>query len=200
MDGARTVQRDWRKSARAGSLVDMSERVRLDDNLSCEVRLEEYCDIKRLLDEFGEAAYPAVKTYYSACGFEAGYDLLLALLKEGRLSREKIRQNPPESLRFLLQEFFTRRGGNQPILEREGTTVTLKTENTVFCPSPIAQKESGVPHKDVCHIHKRAFVEGLSRVLEAFIPGVQIQYVNVSSRSIEPGADCVEAFHVQTPW
>ena len=200
MDEARAGQRDWRKETGRGSLLPMSERVRLDDNLSCEVRLEEYCDIKRLLDEFGEAAYPAVKTYYGACGFETGYDLLLALLKEGKLSREKIRQDPSESLLLLLQEFFARRGGNQPIIERQGPTVTLKTENAVFCPSPVAQKESGVPHKDVCHIHKRAFVEGLSRVLEAFIPGVQIQYVNASSRSIEPGADCVEAFHVQTPW
>jgi hypothetical protein len=141
----------------------MSERVRLDDNRSREVRLEEYRDVKRL-------------------------------------SRTTIQQDPPGSLLVLLREFFTRRGGNQPILERDGTTVTLKTENAVFCPSPMAQKQSGVSHKDVCNIHKRAFVEGMTRVFEAFIPGLQVQYVNLSSRSIDPRADCVETFHVLSPW
>ena len=57
-----------------------------------------------------------------------------------------------------------------------------------------------MPHKVVCRIQKRAFVEGLSCVLEAFIPVIQIQYANVSFRSIDPEAACVEAFHVQTPW
>ena len=111
-----------------------------------------------------------------------------------------IQEDPPESLLLLLQEAFERRGGNQPIITREGTTVTLKTENAAFCPSPIAQKQSGVSHKAVCSIHKRAFVEGLVRVLEPFVPGLRIQYVNVSSRTLDPRADCAEAYHVVSPW
>jgi len=180
--------------------VSMSERVRTDDNLSCEVRLEEYCDIKRLIDEFGDAAYPAVRHYYNACGFESGYDLLLSLIREGTLSCAAIRKDPTESLLALFTTFFTRRGGNQPILSREGETVLLKTENAVFCPSPIAQQKSGVQHRDICTIHKRAFVEGLAQVIEAFVPGVQVHYTNASSRTLDPQADCIEAFHVLFPW
>ncbi|RLE34127.1 hypothetical protein DRJ24_04370 [Candidatus Acetothermia bacterium] len=177
----------------------MSERVRNDDNLSCEVRLEEYLDIKRLIDEFGEPAYRAVRDYYRACGYEAGYDLTLALIKEGKLSKDRISSDPAGSLLLLMEEFFARRGGNQPILAHKGDDVTLTTKNSVFCPSPIAQRESGVQHKDVCNIHKRAFMEGFSRVLEEFVPGIQVQYTNVTSRSIDPEADCVELFRVHSP-
>lgn len=178
----------------------MNERVRTDDNLSCEVRLEEYQDIKCLIDEFGEAAYPAVRRYYFACGFESGYDLLLSLVKRHRLSREAIRTDPAGSLLVLLEAFFSQRGGNQPIFEREGEAVMFKTANQVFCPSPIAQQQSGVQHKDVCAIHKRAFMEGVARTMEAFIPGLEIHYANLSSRSLDPHADCVEAFHIVSPW
>ena len=54
-----------------------------DDNQSCEVRLEEYLDIKRMIDQFGKTAYRAVRDYYRSCGYEAGYDLALSLIKEG---------------------------------------------------------------------------------------------------------------------
>jgi len=178
----------------------MSERVRSDDNTSCEVRIEEYRQIKRLVDEFGDAAYPAVHRYHAACGYEAGVDLLLDLLDEGRLSRAAIRRDPAGSLLILFQAFFRRRGGNQPQLDREGDTVLLKTANAVFCPSPTAQEASGVPHRDVCAIHKRAFVEGMAQTLAALVPGVEIHYANRSSRTIDPSADCVEAFHIITPW
>jgi len=178
----------------------MSERVRNDDNLSCEVRVEEYLDIKAMIDEFGDAAYPAVRKYYLSCGYESGYDLLLALLKEKAISREGILNNPPGSLLLLLQEFFTRRGGNQPIFERDGDTVSFKTERSVYCPSPVAQKQTGVQHRDVCAIHKRAFMEGVAKVLEEFVPGIEVQYTNVSSRTTDPQADCAEAFHVVSPW
>ncbi len=177
----------------------MNERVRTDDNLSCEVRLEEYQDIKRLIDEFGEAAYAAVRRYYFACGFESGYDLFLSLIKEGRLSRQVLRTDPSGSLLMLLKTFFARRGGNQPIFQQEGETVSFKTENQVFCPSPVAQKQSGVQHRDVCAIHKRAFMEGVAKTIEAFIPGLEIQYANLSSRSLDPEADCIEAFHIVSP-
>jgi len=177
----------------------VSERVRNDDNLSCEVRLEEYLDIKRLIDEFGEPAYCAVRAYYRACGYEAGYDLALVLIKEGKLSKDRISSDPTGSLLLLMEEFFARRGGNQPILAREGDDVTLTTKNNVFCPSPIAQRESGVQHKDVCNIHKRAFMDGFSQVLEDFVPGIQVQYTNVTSRSIDPEANCVELFRVLSP-
>ena len=110
----------------------MSERVRNDDNLSCEVRLEEYLDIKRLIDEFGEPAYRAVRDYYRACGYEAGYDLTLALIKEGKLSKDRISSDPAGSLLLLMEEFFARRGGNQPILAHKGDDVTLTTKNSVF--------------------------------------------------------------------
>jgi len=150
----------------------MSERVRNDDNLSCEVRIEEYLDIKRLIDEFGERAYRAVRDYYRSCGYEAGYDLALLLIKEGKLSRKKIEADPAGSLLLLMQEFFSRRGGNRPILARNGDDVTLTTKNNVFCPSPLAQRESGVQHKDVCNIHKRAFMDGFSKILEALAPTV----------------------------
>jgi len=104
----------------------MSERVRTDDNLNCEVRLEEYYDIKRLIDEFGDAAYPAVRHYYNACGFESGYDLLLSLIKEGTLSYAAIRKDPTESLLALFMTFFARRGGNQPILPVRGRPSFLR--------------------------------------------------------------------------
>lgn len=178
----------------------MSERVRNDDNLSCEVRVEEYLDIKAMIDEFGDAAYPAVRKYYFSCGYESGYDLLLAMIKERVISREGILQDPPGKLLLLLEQFFTRRGGNQPIFERNGDTVYFKTENNVYCPSPVAQRQTGVQHCDVCAIHKRAFMEGVAKVLEEFVPGIEIQYTNVSSRTIDPQADCVEAFHVVSPW
>ena len=178
----------------------MSKRVHSDDNLSCEVRVEEYLDIKAMIDEFGQPAYPAVRKYYFSCGYESGYDLLLALLKEGAISRERIVEDPPRSLLLLLQEFFTRRGGNQPVFERDNNTVYFKTESNVYCPSPIAQKQTGVQHRDVCAIHKRAFMEGVAKVLEEFVPGVEIQYSNMSSRTTDPQADCVEAFHVVYPW
>ena len=51
-----------------------------------------------------------------------------------------------------------------------------------------------------CTIHKRAFVEGLAQVIEAFVPGVQVHYTNASSRTLDPQADCIEAFHVVFPW
>lgn len=178
----------------------MSERVRTDDNTSCEVRVEEYRRIKRLIDEFGDAAYPAVHRYHAACGYEAGVDLLFDLLREGRLSRERIRRDPAESLLLLFEVFFRRRGGNQPDLSREGNVVFLKTARSVYCPSPRAQAESGVPHRDVCGIHKRAFVEGMAQVLAAFVPGVEIHYANRSSRTLDPTADCVETFSVLSPW
>jgi len=178
----------------------MSERVRNDDNLSCEVRVEEYLDIKAMIDEFGDAAYPAVRKYYSSCGYESGYDLLLALLKEKAISREGIINDPPGSLLLLLQEFFTHRGGNRPIFERDGDTVSFKTERSVYCPSPVAQKQTGVQHRDVCAIHKRAFMEGVAKVLEEFVPGIEVQYTNVSSRTTDPQAGCVEGFHVVSPW
>jgi len=178
----------------------MNERVRKDDNLSCEVRVEEYLDIKAMIDEFGDAAYPAVRKYYFSCGYESGYDLLLAMLREEIISRARIVEDPPGSLLQLLQQFFTRRGGNQPIFERKGDTVYFKTENNVYCPSPVAQRQTGVQHCDVCAIHKRAFMEGVAKVPEEFVPGIEIQYTNVSSRTIDPQADCVEAFHVVSPW
>jgi len=178
----------------------MSERVRNDDNLSCEVRVEEYLDIKAMIDEFGQAAYPAVRKYYFSCGYESGYDLLLTLLKEKAISKDATVGDPPGSLFYFLQEFFTRRGGNQPVFERDSNTVYFKTASNVYCPSPAAQKQTGVQHRDVCAIHKRAFMEGVARVLEEFIPGIEIQYSNISSRTIDPQADCVEAFHVVSPW
>jgi len=178
----------------------MSERVRTDDNTSCDVRIEEYRDIKRLIDEFGDAAYPAVHHYHEACGYEAGVDLLLDLVREKALSRESIRTDPAESLLVLFRTFFRRRGGNQPDLDRAGNVVRLKTANSVFCPSPTAQVKSGVPHRDVCAIHKRAFVEGMAQAIAAVVPGIEIHYANHSSRTLDPTADCVEAFHIVTPW
>lgn len=170
-----------------------------DDNQSCEVRLEEYLDIKRMIDQFGKTAYRAVRDYYRSCGYEAGYDLALSLIKEGKLTKEMIEADPAGSLLLLMEEFFSRRGGNRPILARNGDEVTLTTRNAAFCPSPIAQRESGVQHKDICNIHKRAFMDGFSRIIEALSPTVQIQYTNASSRSIDPDADCIELFRVLTP-
>jgi hypothetical protein len=89
------------------------------------------------------------------------------------------------------------------IRERTLSCATIRknpTENAVFWPSPIAQQESGVQHKDICTIHKRAFVEGMAQVIEAFVPGVQVHYTNASSRTLDPQADCIEAFHVVFPW
>jgi|AntAceMinimDraft_17_1070374.scaffolds.fasta_scaffold25413_2 hypothetical protein len=178
----------------------MNERVRNDDNLSCEVRVEEYLDIKAMIDEFGDVAYPAVLKYYLSCGYESRYDLLVTLLKEEAVSREAIVQDPSGSLLLLLQEFFTKRSGNQPVFSRNGDTVSFKTESNLYCPSPVAQNQTGVQHRDVCAIHKRAFMEGVAKVLQEFVPGIEIQYSNVSSRTIDPQADCVEAFHVVCPW
>jgi len=54
-----------------------------------------------------------------------------------------------------------------PVFERNGgDTVYFKTERNVYCPSPVAQKQAGVQHRDVCAIHKRAFMEGVAKVLE----------------------------------
>ena len=177
----------------------MSERVHNDDNLRCEVRVEEHLDIKAMIDEFGDAAYPAVHKNYFSCGYESRYDFLLALFKEQAISREGIVQDPPGKL-LLLQEFFIRRGGNQPVFKQDGDTVCFKTESNVYCPLPVAQKHTGVQHRDVCVIHKCALMEGVAKVPEEFVPGIEIQYSNVSSRTIDPQADCVEAFHVVSPW
>jgi hypothetical protein len=114
----------------------MSERVHSDDNLSCEVRVEEYLDIKAMIDEFGDVAYPAVHKYYFSCGYESGYELLLALLKEGAISREAIVQDPPGSLLLLLQEFFTRRGGESTDLRKRQRHCLFQDREQCLLPFP----------------------------------------------------------------
>jgi hypothetical protein len=178
----------------------MSEHVKSDQNLSLKQRVEEFEGIRALVDEFGEIAYDATERYYLSAGYEVGYDLILAMVREGSLSKGRIRAEPVDTVLRILTRFFEERGGNQPEFTVEGDTVHLTTRRSTWCPAPQAIRAAGLEHSDVCFVHKRAFAEGIATAVSGFVPGLKIQVWNVSSRNAPEPGDCTEAYKVVPAW
>jgi hypothetical protein len=170
----------------------MTEQVKIDQNLSLKERVAEFEGIKALVEEFGEIAYDATERYYLSAGYEVGYDLILEMVKEGSLSREKIHAEPVDTVLRILIRFFEERGGNQPEFTVEGDTIHLTTKRSTWCPAPQAIRTVGVEHTDLCFVHKR--------VISALVPGLKIQAWNVSSRNAPDKGDCTEAYKVIPAW
>lgn len=178
----------------------MSRQVKIDKNLSLKERVEEFEGIRALVDEFGEIAYDATDRYYLSAGYEVGYDLILKMVREGSLSRERIRAEPVETVLRILTRFFEERGGNQPEFTVEDDTIHLTTRRSTWCPAPQAIRTVGIEHSDVCFVHKRAFAEGIATAISQLVPGLKIQAWNLSSRNAPEKGDCTEAYKVIPAW
>jgi len=149
-----------------------------------------------LFDTFGETTYRAVQKYYYSHGYAIGYERIVEAVQKGKLTPESFRKNPVETVEKFLKDFFKARGGNQPQIWSEGETVYLKTERKVWCPSCETSVKTGINHREVCTIHKRALVIGIVKIFEDFFPGLVANCYNVSSRLSEENADCVEAYQI----
>lgn len=178
----------------------MSQHVKFDKNLSLKARVEEFEGIQALVDEFGEIAYDATERYYLSAGYEVGYDMILGMVREGSLSRERIRAEPVDTVLRILTRFFDERGGNQPELTVAGDTIHLTTRQSTWCPAPQAMRAVGIEHSDLCFVHKRAFAEGIATAISRLVPGLKIQAFNVSSRNASEKGDCTEAYKVIPAW
>ncbi|RKY89703.1 hypothetical protein DRQ09_00905 [candidate division KSB1 bacterium] len=174
----------------------MSEKVKQDNNLQLNQRIEEFNDIKLLFNTFGETAYRAAWKYFFSNGYEVGYERFMKAVKKGTLTPEKFKSEPVKTIENFLKEFFRERGGNQPEIWSENSTIFLKTERDVWCPAHDAVAISGINHKDICSIHKRAFVIGIVKTFEEFFPGLTTNCYNVSSRFLDENADCIEAYQI----
>lgn len=178
----------------------MSEHVKIDKNLSLKARVEEFEGIKALVDEFGEVAYDATDRYHRSAGYEVGYDMILKMVKEGSLSRERVRAEPVDTVLRILTRFFDERGGNQPEFTVEDDTIYLTTRRSTWCPAPQAIRAVGIEHSDLCFVHKRAFAEGIATAISSLVPGLKIQAWNVGSRNAPEPVDCTEAYKVIPAW
>ena len=174
----------------------MSEKVKKDDNLQLKQRIDEFNDIKFLFNIFGEAAYRATQKYFFSHGYEIGYERVLKAVKKGELTQQIFQTNPIETIKQFLINFFKERGGNQPDIRIEKSVIYLRTKKEVWCPAPDAAIKTGIRHKDICTIHKRALVIGLVKVFEEFFPGLVINCYGASSRFEDEKSDCVEAYQI----
>jgi len=174
----------------------MSEKVKQDDNLQLNQRIDEFNDMKLLFNTFGEVAYRATQKYFFYHGYEIGYEKVLKAVKNGELTPPIFQSNPVEIIKQFLIGFFKERGGNQPDIWIEKSVIYLRTKKEVWCPAPPAVEKSGVQHKDICNIHKRSLVMGLVIVFEEFFPGLVINGYGDSSRFDDEKSDCVEAYQI----
>jgi len=177
----------------------MSDEIKKDKNLDLSARVDEFNNIKFLIDQYGSSAYKAIEKYYRNSGYEAGFEKLLKMSTDKKITKESILKDPVKTVEFFLVEFFKERGGNLPEIWSDNDTVYLKTERSIWCPTPTAREKSGIFYRDVCHIHKRAFVKGFLEVIAEFVPEIIINSYNKSSRTNDEVSDCVEAFQVVSP-
>ncbi len=177
----------------------MSDAIKQDKNQDVEARTKEFSDIAVLYEHFGDNAYKAVEKYYIAIGYEAGFEILMNAAKTGKITCKNIIEDPVGSLREMLIEYFVSRQGKMPEIWNDGNTIFLKTPKCEWCPTPEARNKSGVKYKDICTVHRRAFVRGLMTSVETFVPSVSVNYYNVGSRLKKPPEDCVEAFQIIAP-
>ena len=177
----------------------MAVDVKRDRNQDVITRTDEFTNIKNLREAFGDSAYRAVERYYFNTGYEAGFEIVSKWIKEGTTNKEKMLADPVEAAVGILKEYFTARGGAMPEMWQEANTVFMRTRKSEWCPTPEAKMKSGVTYQDVCTINRRAFVKGLVKVLEDFLPAVTINTYNAGSRMLKEPKDCVEAFQVISP-
>jgi len=169
------------------------------NNLKLSNRIEELNSINSLYLEFGDQAFRAIEKYYFNSGYQTGFDRLIKLVNEKKLSKNDIVKSPLETIRDFLHGYFADRGGNLPEVWIEKNTVYLKTEFCRYCVTIEAEKTAAKCHDDICAIYCRSFAKGLVKVLEEFYPGLVINFYNHSSRRDGKDSDCVEAFQVIIP-
>jgi hypothetical protein len=169
------------------------------NNLSVEKRIAELNDYALLHSIFGDLSFRAIGKYNFFAGYSIGFERMIKLLRDGRFDKEVFEDKPIDGICEFLQGYFTDRGGNQPEIWSEYSSVFLKTRSCKFCVTIEAEKSSEKCHDDVCAIYCRSFAKGLVKVLEEFYPGLVINFYNFSSRRDGKDSDCVEAFQVVTP-
>lgn len=165
-------------------------------NFNLQSRVNELNDIALLKNEFSTLSYKAVERYYYGCGYQAGFDRFIALLKEDKISRIEVLQNPLKAIRDFLHGYFVERGGNLPEVWIEDNTVYLKTEITKYCVTIEAEKTAEKSHPDICAIYCRSFAKGLLSIFPELFSEIQINFYNKSTQRDGKGSDCVEAFQV----
>ncbi|MFC1782706.1 hypothetical protein ACFL02_03855 [Planctomycetota bacterium] len=167
------------------------------DNLSVEARRKEINTIRHLFDTFGEPAFRSIQKYHFSTGYQRGFEILNDLLAEENFLEASFRQDPVGGVRDFLISYFKRRGGNMPEIWSENNIVYLKTAAEVFCITEEAEKQASKCHSDVCNIYCRSFIRGYVSIIEEVLPGIIINFYNVSSRRDDKRSDCVEAFQVE---
>lgn len=167
------------------------------NSFKLEDRKEDLRSINTLNGIFGRQTFVAAKRYFFSVGYEAGYDRLVRLIREGKFQKEDFQKNPVKGIRDFLHGFFVDRNGAMPKVWTEDDTVYLMTELDDYCVTIEAEKEIPVCHKDICNTYCRSEAEGLVSVFCDFFPGLFINFYNKSSKRKK--CDCIEAFQVIYP-
>lgn len=165
--------------------------------LQVEGRKEELSTANLLFSHFGPAAFDLLDTHHTGLGYSAGVERLTGLVREGKFSMDEFSSDPVTGIADFLRGYFTDRGGNQPEVWFKDNTVFLKTELDAFCPTIEAENLLPQKHRDICNVYCRSFAKGMLKIFEDLVPGLQINFYNLSSK--RSGGDCVEAFQVVHP-
>ncbi|MBN2460784.1 MAG: hypothetical protein JXB60_04175 [Candidatus Cloacimonetes bacterium] len=165
------------------------------EDTSIASRFKDLKEIEILLHTFGKQACTLIEKYHFYKGYQAGIRRLLAMIAEDRFDLIAFTVKPRVEIRNFLAGFFNDRGGNQPEIWLENTTIFLKTPGSRECITLEAEKKNPVPHQDICFIYCRSFALGLISIFADLIPGLKVSHYNISSRRL-PGGDCVEAFQI----
>lgn len=166
------------------------------DSLNLQNRIDELNNIYDLHRNFGDNAFRAIAGYYTNSGYAKGIERITKLIKDDKFSKKEFENNPVKSIADFLRGYFIERGGNLPEVWFENNTIYLKTAYCKYCVTIEAEESAKHCHDDVCAIYCRAFAKGLISIFADLIPGIVINFYNVSSRRDGKESDCVEAFQV----
>ncbi len=167
--------------------------------INLEAKKADLQDINSMHNAYGDGVYPVLRKQYLGLGYQASVERMTSKVAAAQFDPEAFLKDPVEGVKDWLQGFFDDRGAAMPEIWSEDDTVHLMTRACNKCLTLDAEKETPVPHGEVCYVYCRAWAEGYVNLLVDLFPGLSINYYNKDSRRVGCGHDCLEAFQIISP-